>query len=738
MCEATDVGGGVPRSLRLLVGISARALFAAALALTLFSADPSAAARPGDLDPTFGENGFAETAPDFVAYRGAVFASAVLRQPDGKLIAVGSIGFDELALVRFNVDGTLDPTFGASGWVVSTVASDAFAAVLQSDGKILIATQGVDQAMEGSNGPLQLVRFLPEGAIDAEYGSGGTVVYPPSNGGQFGQFLDARSIVLEPDGRAVVSADSSYVSVCCTPASNCFPGGGSFIALLRFGQDGSIDRSYGDGGVACTSLLFGGFAAAQPDGAIVVTGQRRLGNNSISDVLVSRFDASGRIDPTFGSNGTAPVTVSPPPQLVGAFYSLAVDTIVVQPDGKLLLGLSGPNGQAIPVATRLNADGSIDPQFAGGQGAFAVIGDAKAATAHLPSPAGGPTFAALQSDGKVVLASRPWDNPSAALHFGVARFNADGTLDSNYGSSGVVIGPPGGPASILVQADDKLVILDGQSLDFRLARFLAASSTDVGLATSANPSPPGQNLTLTAAVAAASASATVQFRDGSFVIPGCAAVPLSGTSGNLAASCSSSSLALGSHVMTAAYSGDATNAPGQSPLLVQVVDEPGTDMVVEYQYPAWNHFFMTSLASEIAALDGGAFPGWQRTGQTFAVYPTNTPLSTTQCRFFSGSAFAPKSSHFYSPDQGECGAVYFDESDVWILEGNISPVLLPDSSGACPPGARPLYRLYNNGMGGAPNHRYTTSLDIQASMIAQGWVPEGAGSIGVIACVPGN
>lgn len=49
-----------------------------------------------------------------------------------------------------------------------------------------------------------------------------------------------------------------------------------------------------------------------------------------------------------------------------------------------------------------------------------------------------------------------------------------------------------------------------------------------------------------------------------------------------------------------------------------------------------------------------------------------------------------------------------------------------------------VYRLFNNGQGGAPNHRYTTSLDTRASMISQGWVPEGAGTIGVIACVPGN
>jgi hypothetical protein len=82
--------------------------------------------------------------------------------------------------------------------------------------------------------------------------------------------------------------------------------------------------------------------------------------------------------------------------------------------------------------------------------------------------------------------------------------------------------------------------------------------------------------------------------------------------------------------------------------------------------------------------------------------------------------------------------VQFSEADVWAFEGMVTPVRLADASGTCPPGARPLYRLYNNGSSGAPNHRYTTSLDIRAAMIAQGWIPEGAGTIGVIACVPGT
>jgi hypothetical protein len=59
---------------------------------------------------------------------------------------------------------------------------------------------------------------------------------------------------------------------------------------------------------------------------------------------------------------------------------------------------------------------------------------------------------------------------------------------------------------------------------------------------------------------------------------------------------------------------------------------------------------------------------------------------------------------------------------------------LPDVLGNCAGGTAPLYRLYNDGRGGAPNHRYTPSPFIQQAMLAKGWKPEGVG-VGVIGCV---
>ena len=160
-----------------------------------------------------------------------------------------------------------------------------------------------------------------------------------------------------------------------------------------------------------------------------------------------------------------------------------------------------------------------------------------------------------------------------------------------------------------------------------------------------------------------------------------------------------------------------------------------TQTAVEYYYADWNFYFETSFPDEIAALDGGAFGGaWRRTGQTFSVWPSMFDASSAPtCRFFS-VAFVPKSSHFYTPFADECAVVKANSS--WQYEAIAFYIALADANGICPDGTIPLYRAYNNGMGGAPNHRYTISLAILNQMIAAGWSFEGNGITKVFACVP--
>src|SRR5215470_15893127 len=120
---------------------------------------------------------------------------------------------------------------------------------------------------------------------------------------------------------------------------------------------------------------------------------------------------------------------------------------------------------------------------------------------------------------------------------------------------------------------------------------------------------------------------------------------------------------------------------------------PAKVAAIEYHYPAFDHYFMTALPEEIAALDGGLFPGWVRTGEAFNVYSDPSIDSALMCRFFS-TAFGPKSSHFFTADPGECSMVKL--SGDWQLEGDVLPIPVPDSAGNCAAGTQPVYRLYNN------------------------------------------
>src|SRR4029453_19151872 len=97
---------------------------------------------PGDLDPTFGRGGVVRTSLGGVTID---LATALVRQPDGKLVAAGTsnaVGDEDFAVLRFEPDGDLDPTFGSGGVAIFTVGSArdaAFAMVLQPDGKIVVA-----------------------------------------------------------------------------------------------------------------------------------------------------------------------------------------------------------------------------------------------------------------------------------------------------------------------------------------------------------------------------------------------------------------------------------------------------------------------------------------------------------------------------------------------------------------------------------------------------------------------
>lgn len=155
-------------------------------------------------------------------------------------------------------------------------------------------------------------------------------------------------------------------------------------------------------------------------------------------------------------------------------------------------------------------------------------------------------------------------------------------------------------------------------------------------------------------------------------------------------------------------------------------------IAIEYFHAGFGHYFVTALTGEIAKLDAGVFAGWARTGLGFNVYSAAAPGRASVCRFFT-TAFPPTSSHFYAPRGLGCEGALANRD--WQFEGEVFYTPLPAPDGACPVGTLPVYRLYNNGQGGAPGHRFTTSLAARAQMIAGGYLAEGTG-IGVGMCSP--
>jgi len=151
-----------------------------------------------------------------------------------------------------------------------------------------------------------------------------------------------------------------------------------------------------------------------------------------------------------------------------------------------------------------------------------------------------------------------------------------------------------------------------------------------------------------------------------------------------------------------------------------------TTTAVEYYNAGFGHYFMTAKADEITGLDGGAYNGaFARTGRTFGVYAAPGNGLAPVCRFFTTpGTFGTKSSHFYTADAAECEGLKVNPN--WIYESIAFYVPTPDGGGTCPANSLPVYRLYNNGQTGAPNHRFTTDYATKLAFApALNWSDEG-------------
>ncbi len=164
-------------------------------------------------------------------------------------------------------------------------------------------------------------------------------------------------------------------------------------------------------------------------------------------------------------------------------------------------------------------------------------------------------------------------------------------------------------------------------------------------------------------------------------------------------------------------------------------------LAVEYFHSVFNHYFVTILPAELAALDSGQQTGWKRTGRVFYAWKSAAdapPSATPVCRFYIPPANGD--SHFYSASPAECAIVDAQFPAFDYESPEVMYVLLPDPvTGACPGLSAPVFRLWNDPASHGRsdnNHRFTTDTTTRAQMVAAGSVPEGYGPNGVSMCAP--
>ena len=352
---------GVPRPRRVLP------IFAAGLLVTPALAG-GAGTSAGDLDPSFGLDGKVLT--DFGAFSNDE-AFAVVLQPDGKIVAAGTGtpgATSDFALARYEEDGELDPGFGSGGRVSTDLETGeiAFAVALQSDGKIVAAgfISGDDFA---------LVRYNVDGSLDSSFGSGGKVLT------DFQTVDEAFAVALQPDGKIVAGGFSD-------------PGANTDFALARYNVDGSLDSSFGSGGKVLTDL--GAMSsdriravAVQPDGKIVAAGISNARGSS--DFAVVRYRKDGSLDRRFGSGGRVLTDL-------GSSSSDAAHGVALRPGGRIVVaGVSDAGGSSDFAVVRYRRDGSLDRRFGSGGRVLTDLGS---------SSSDGANGVALQPDGRIVAA----------------------------------------------------------------------------------------------------------------------------------------------------------------------------------------------------------------------------------------------------------------------------------------------------------------------------------------------
>ncbi len=296
-------------------------------------------------------------------------------------------------------------------------------------------------------------RAASPGALDLSFGTRGTSAFNMGNVSQ-----GSRAVVIQPDGKVVLAG---FVNTCVGATCNY-----DFM-VVRFNANGTLDTGFGTNGAVVTDNAgqdeIAYAAAIQADGKIVVAGGGINPMPSQTNILgfkVVRYLPDGTLDTSFGTGG----------RVYESFDDLGgtPQAMLIEPDGKIVVAGTGSNSMLF--VARFNSNGGLDTSF---------DADGKiASNAYNISDA----RLVRQSDGKIVVAGT--GSPQGV--FNLVRFNANGSLDTSFGSGGTATSTfeDSFKPTVAVQADDKILVSGAfNNSDLRvppLRRFNANGSVDTG------------------------------------------------------------------------------------------------------------------------------------------------------------------------------------------------------------------------------------------------------------------
>jgi uncharacterized delta-60 repeat protein len=332
----------------------------ALLALSCWVTGTPALAAPGDLDPTFGNNGLVR----IEVPRASAAAATVFAQPDGKLLIgrTGNLTADDFSVIRLNSDGTMDSSFGVGGRTAidyPRVTGRTLAVILLADGNIAVGGTLFDDSATARE--LALARLLSDGRLDTSFGQSGVARADFSDPSRVAS-ASANAVVQQSDGKLVAAGAALYRPQLDEGAAFADPQ----MVLVRFDTGGVLDTGFGTAGRVVLESATGEaseirWLTQQPDGKLVAAGF--IG----ADMAVVRLTAHGVFDPSFGTHGIATFS---------AGATASAEAVAVQTDGRIVVAgtaelsceLTDPAcaGRPDAVVARFNLDGSLDTSFGSG------------------------------------------------------------------------------------------------------------------------------------------------------------------------------------------------------------------------------------------------------------------------------------------------------------------------------------------------------------------------------------